>query len=230
MKLSVTFRMLLIKVIGMEIIKPVYMNNRKTSIYSKDELPTWEELYKFYKEENFEYSRYDYDIPTDPYWKRPRKVVLLALICNQLNKMLYEDNVDITSLIDKYNLKMFKFLLFPCHFKIIEDPVVPPPIYSIPHPETGKFSIFITNEHPRFSIDDFQKFHPETDNICLSVAFNSDCNEGSDNICRDVMDFLMIPIVNYFEGRGIGWKDYNGELIPYERINHCHGAGYDPAL
>jgi len=213
----------------MEMYKPVYMN-KGISIYSKDELPTWDEMYQFYKKNIFDMFINSTDNEIDPYWKYPRELILLALVCNQFNKMIFEDGVDITPLIDKYNLKMFKFLIYPCSGRIIESKVVPPPIYSIPHPETGKLSIFITNDHPRFSIGDFQVFYPEEDRICLSAAFNRDPHlEWENNIVRDAIDLLMKPIVDYFEN-GIGWKDDNGKLIPYERVNHCQGVGVDPAL
>lgn len=73
-------------------------NGRKKyrlSIYAKEELPTWDEMYnQVYLSRIFNYSS---DIPEDQeldhYWKLPRKKILIASACNQLNKMIFEDGL-----------------------------------------------------------------------------------------------------------------------------------------
>lgn len=64
------------------------------SIYVKEDLPTWSEVYyEFYKNKTFSFDHEDdnqlNDI--DKYWKIPRRKALLATVTNQFNKMLYED-------------------------------------------------------------------------------------------------------------------------------------------
>ncbi|MDE6852689.1 MAG: hypothetical protein K2J67_09420 [Lachnospiraceae bacterium] len=67
------------------------------SVFSQTELPTWSEIYDdyytkmFLKRDNV-YDPDDGSYPNDPYWKVPRRKVLIALVCNQFNKMIYEDN------------------------------------------------------------------------------------------------------------------------------------------
>lgn len=65
----------------------------KLSAYCKEELPTWEEVYKeFYLNQLFMYdpTLKEHNIP-DPYWKLPHRKLLICWVCNQFNKMLFED-------------------------------------------------------------------------------------------------------------------------------------------
>lgn len=63
------------------------------SIYSKEELPTWSEVYnEWYKKNQFFYDPNLEEHQTrDPYWKIPHLQYLQAVVCNQFNKMLFED-------------------------------------------------------------------------------------------------------------------------------------------
>lgn len=65
----------------------------KLSIFAKEELPTWDEIYnEWYKSDHLFYDPDDVnDQKEDLYWKIPHKVYLLLTICNQFNKMIYED-------------------------------------------------------------------------------------------------------------------------------------------
>lgn len=65
----------------------------KLSMYTKEELPTWDEIYnEWYKSGHIIYDPNDvHDQVIDLYWKIPHKVYLLLTICNQFNKMIYED-------------------------------------------------------------------------------------------------------------------------------------------
>lgn len=65
----------------------------KVSLYAKEELPTWSEVYEecFLKGLLFYNSDHPHQQELDPYWKLPRLKVLLATVCNQMNKMLFED-------------------------------------------------------------------------------------------------------------------------------------------
>ena len=89
------------------------------SIYVKEDLPTWSEVYyEFYKNKTFSFDHEDdnqlNDI--DKYWKIPRRKVLLATVANQFNKMLYEDGYS-----DKFmtflnnNITKFFYLEIQCH-------------------------------------------------------------------------------------------------------------------
>lgn len=67
----------------------------KVSIYAKEELPTWDEIYnEFWKKKIFHYKK---DIAEhqelDLYWKVPRRRYLLGIMCNQFNKTLFEDKM-----------------------------------------------------------------------------------------------------------------------------------------
>ncbi len=73
----------------------------KVSLYAKEELPTWNEVYEWISGENaLVYDPTDKSQELDPYWKIPVRKYRLATICNQFNKMLFEDGM-YQSLIDK---------------------------------------------------------------------------------------------------------------------------------
>ena len=63
------------------------------SLYAKEELPTWSEVFNDWF--NGKHYIYDPNYPShqelDKYWKIPRKKYLLAIVCNQFNKTLFED-------------------------------------------------------------------------------------------------------------------------------------------
>ncbi|MCM1439739.1 MAG: hypothetical protein NC131_11160 [Roseburia sp.] len=64
----------------------------KVSLYAKEELPTWNEVYsEFFLSGLCFYNPDEQNQEMDPYWKIPRSKVRIATVCNQLNKMLYED-------------------------------------------------------------------------------------------------------------------------------------------
>lgn len=80
------------------------------SLYAKEELPTWNEVYnEWYLNKIWNYNKND---PThqelDPYWKIPKRKMLIGLICNQFNKMLFED----TKLKEKI-VNMIKEKIYP---------------------------------------------------------------------------------------------------------------------
>ena len=66
----------------------------QVSLYTKEELPTWTEVYRDW----FNAKKYYYDPSNDDhqeldkYWNVPRLKYLHAVICNQFNKTLFEDN------------------------------------------------------------------------------------------------------------------------------------------
>lgn len=129
------------------------------SLYSKDELPTFHEMYfRFYLTKTF-----SCDINTtvfDPYWKIPVDKFILVTACNQLNKMIFEDGFDkdLKSVNKEYD--DFRFILSDGNLttkdyteKFFGGTKTPPPIYTIPLPN-GNLSQYITNDHPRIRTDE----------------------------------------------------------------------------
>lgn len=188
------------------------------SKYCKEELPTWDEIYnEFWINKIFVYDPNDPEHQVeDPYWKRPRRKILLMLICNQLNKMMEED--------DNPRLNIAERTFFMLHHGDgpITIPLNTPSIYTCKLPSTGRHSIFITNNHPRIDIDDL------TEKLQL-VEINMNLFDACLSI-YDMISLIIIDIIHYFEN-GVGWKDDDGALIPTEPMSHrCQGVGVDPAL
>ena len=207
----------------------------KDSVYCKDELPTWDELYnEFCLPKAF---RYDPDDEThqilDPYWKVPRRKVLLAFCCNQLNKIIFEGGLSLEA-----GAKTQFILMGPGeHYQgnyISLDPnnKKPPPIYRFLIPSTKKESIFILNDHPRIKMEKF------TGTIELVIFHNlSDDSDTPPQIILStdarfsiMFSYVLKDVITYFEN-GVGWKDHDGKIIPSESSNPgCIGVGVDPAL
>ena len=77
------------------------------SIFVKEELPTWNEMY-----EDFWLGKvYDYDktkcTEYTKYWNIPIKLFILGIACNQLNKMILESEDIKRFIVDKYNENMY---------------------------------------------------------------------------------------------------------------------------
>lgn len=143
----------------------------KVSLYAKEELPTWDEMYSdFYKKEIFGYNEDDTEL--DPYWKIKRKMVQISMFCNQLNKMVFEDKMlgeidpkmrDIRFIIYGYQIDVKSnnwFNPYKSHIEMEKwtdkhfcGKSTPPPIYAIHNPN-GKENPFITNDHPRIYLQD----------------------------------------------------------------------------
>ena len=212
------------------------------SIYDKDCLPTWDELYNhFYKMKIFKYdpNNAKHSTQMDPYWNRPFRKILMAFVCNQLNKMIFEEKTPISEfLYSRFNLESAKL-----HFILIENDtlqpgkVIPesvielidckgaPKIYRCKIPSTNEYSIFASN-HPYVDIDDLNG------SIELIAVASSDVwvSVASDAEFMAVLNETLKPVIAYFEN-GIGWKDSDGNILPSDDPSHkCEGAGFDPAL
>lgn len=215
----------------------------KISLYCKEELPTWDELYKeFYVNKIFDY---DPDVPDqqslDPYWRIPRRKMLLSWACNQLNKMIFEDKIDAVGFMDKFNLHCdsVHFILAPNKqdpetFLVMSNSIIdknkPPRIYTCKIPSTDKYSIFLT-EHPRIDIDAISKpvelIAVLSNTRSISAITSSQANP---DVLEQLITFIMKDVIGYFEN-GVGWKDKDGQIIPSDPMSHgCSGVGYDPAL
>lgn len=155
----------------------------KVSLYAKEELPTWDEVYFGWYNGNIRrvLTPESYDIDElDPYWGIPKPLYLTAIVCNQFNKMLFEDGykdvmlkyindmknivaggtaVDIRFILEDTVIKDFRSLdeynILMNRFmkKFIVGSDLPPQIYTIPLPN-GQKNPFIVNDHPRVNITD----------------------------------------------------------------------------
>jgi hypothetical protein len=150
------------------------------SKYAKEELPTWNEIYnEFYKKEAWSYDPANVSHQTeDLYWKVPHLKILLGWICNQFNKMIFEDGAKQTILdfINKEYPDEFSTTASDIRFMLLNgsmsDPNidrlelilnesnigkdVPPPIYTCEIPFTGKRSLFASN-HPSININELDQ-------------------------------------------------------------------------
>lgn len=213
------------------------------SIYHKECLPTWDQMYnEFFLNKMFTYdpaSKDQQDI--DPYWKRPHRKMLLGWACNQLNKMIFEDKVNVVPFANEE----FKIECDEVRFTLTDDKLsslqqteeeciekgIPPPIIECDMPSSlGMKSLFSTG-HPSVNIDMYNYYTYLT--VCMYKR------KIPQHFCTttyhkfqlfQVIAFVMKSIITYFE-RGIGWKDEHGNVIPSEPASHnCQGAGIDPAL
>ena len=215
----------------------------KPSIYTKEELPTWSEVYEeFYLGKQFRYNPYIDDHQTmDPYWKIPHKKYLIAVICNQFNKMLYEDMMmpEITEKLSKklnIPIKSLQFIFGSIEktqqihelsieefFKDVYE------IYTVPLP-TGKENPFIISNHNRVDvskIDDYLFLLPVMD-MSISTDKRISTPDEYRYIFHEVIEVMIEKYKEYFEGEDIGWKDSDGKVIEGDiSCRTCTGAGYE---
>lgn len=218
------------------------------SIYTKEELPTWAEVYEdFYKGRVLFYDPNDESHQKlDTYWKIPKRKYILAIICNQFNKMLFEENMknSIIESIHNMNIIDIRFIIDP--IKKFDDIInvdineikteIAPPIYTMPLPN-GKKNPFIINKHKRININKLDKILAlsllvtiEKDQEPITL-FISPIDDQQTYLYDKIMKKMMYPYIEYFEGSGIGWKDENGNIMELDPLKrNCSGAGYDPAL
>lgn len=179
------------------------------SKYTKEELPTWNEVYNEwyikYKDDLYTFKT-ERDTEMDTYWNIPKKKYLLAVICNQFNKMISEDNFHIEEIEDIYNIH---FSLYSYNTDLFRDGSTP--IYSFKNPR-GNENPFITSS-PRNYIS--------KDGDCVMVlqytSYSSTSYEIDCDIMNNIVNQLMKPLIDYFEN-GIGWKDEDGNIINKEKV------------
>lgn len=206
----------------------------RPSIYAKEELPTWSEVYEeFYLGKQYSYdSRNPEDNNNfDLYWKVPHKKYLIAIVCNQFNKMIFEDNLkdQIIEEINKqlgFNILNLQFTIYPlhCHY-IVLDPDKQPAIYSIKMPN-GSNNPFMLTKYNRIDISDFNSMD-------LNAIIEIDDGDGVHTIrygngdeFNTIIEVMIKPFKDYFTGE-IGWKDSEGNLIEGDpSCRNCTGAGY----
>lgn len=175
-----------------------------SQFYCKDELPTWHEIYyDFYLKDLFYYNN-EIDSDLDLYWKEPRKKVLIGFICNQLNKMIFEDKTISLDFIQKLfnDDKIINF------YFILSDDIeisteLPPSIYSLKIPSTNQFSIFSTS-FKRKDLSLIQR-NIEIKLILVESAYDFKIINFKDDKFRKVLVETILPIIDYFK-EPIGWK------------------------
>lgn len=171
------------------------------SRYSRNELPTWNEVYNDWYCKYDVLSRYTYDTKSDteidPYWKIPRKLYLLAVVCNQFNKMIFEDKIINENI---------HFVLYNQFTEI--DNIKTPVIYTFKNPSkiddpfVSSYEHCVVDENYNAKIMLYSK-----DNLCNVY----------DNAYDYVSNIFIKPFKEYFEN-GIGWKDENGNKIDNDEI------------
>jgi hypothetical protein len=218
------------------------------SAYAKEELPTWNEFYnEFYKPQVLTFNPTDdKQCESDLYWKLPHRKLLLGWVCNQLNKMLFEDNMkeNVLAFINNKYYEIFGDIINDIHFILkdatddsstLEDMLSYnklPIIYTCELPTTGKRSIFasemssknIKNMHGVISLQMVLKSGNNTFTILPSI--------NNKDVFWDIVRDLIISVIAYFSDL-VGWKDAHGNLIDSEydiRPGCGYQAGFDAAI
>ena len=176
------------------------------SIYCKDELATWEELYQFIQDGVYHYDpNNDKHSKLDPYWKRPFRKLMLTWFCNQLNKNTMENN-----------LTELKFILVDDNTDASCDLEIPK-IYTCKIPSTGRYSDFIVNDHPRIDIDSL------VGKVRLILLIDN--VPQPDEIMISTILKLFDSLLTYYK-EPIGWKDPDGNLLYSNQSHECGIGGH----
>lgn len=192
--------------------------NYVVSVYTNNELPTWNEVYEeFYKGQYYlNPDSFDNDKLTqiDLYWKIPRWKVLVAICCNEFNKCIHED--------EKFpDYKDMMVMASDWHWLNYVNRL---PIYSIDHPANKEDIFIIANEKvSRISVN-------KTDFDRVKFIFrDGKVLTSDDDEFHSILDKLIYEYKDYFEN-GVGWKDKDGKLIKSKNAGPVCPSGYDPAL
>jgi hypothetical protein len=235
----------------------------RVSKYAKEELPTWNELWRefwlnrvfFYDPEDPEQNRTEVMPNSDPttlikyidlFWRIPHAKVLLWTVCNQLNKMLFEDGQLEATLefINQLPSRKTKPKITDIRFAVRTDDNFDnlneffvgtdrmPPIYSSVLPRTKKRSIF-ASDYPWINVDSLtgkltMVMLLTDENGCTSIV-TPDRDRATEEF--DGVIYSMLPYVEeYFRGQP-GWKNEDGENIPISQpTRKCLDAGLDAGL
>ena len=170
----------------------------KASPFTKDTLPTWNEIYhEFYKKKITKYLT-DKDTELDKYYQVPRNKVLVAFMCNQLNKMIFESD---SSLCGKYFFELIWWNKYKdvANQKFEKDYF--PTIYEISN---------MAYETSLFKLKDYEYKDLRDSRWDLFLSLYSLSSEKwIPDIMEeywDVIHHLLEPVIKYFEN-GVGWKD-----------------------
>ena len=235
---------------------PKYIN----SIYDKDCLPTWDEVYNgFWKPKAFTFDPEDQThAKKDTYWLRPHRKLLLGWVCNQLNKIIFEDRAcmkeinhildykcmsPFTHIVPNYNrFNYVKFYLDKTSYaertmrEIIDEEASPPPIYQCKLPKQNSYSIF-KSAYPSIDIDTLDGVIGIYIHLINTSGENSDNSVGGMILSpvvnspeyTEIIQVVISHIIRYFEN-GVGWKDKNGNLMDSKPMQPICQNGHDPAL
>ena len=188
-------------------IEDTYIPSR----WSKDELPSWGEIWEWWNSPD---RMKPYDAATDTelnkYWQLPQKLYIMAMMCNQFNKMLMEDSFY------KSAVEELKFLADVATFEFVLGINIDGGIVPICE-DSGKHTIYTmdklmnnqsvlfreTNDVARTAIDKIT-----SDKVWMMMAytkFDSKDRVGVMNYIAPapgemdkVIDYLMQPIIKYF--------------------------------
>ena len=203
------------------------------SNYTTEELPTWSEMYNGFKN----IDSYD----DKPYGETTYKKYIISVVCNQLNKMIFEDGYDIPVM--KYLKEHVSENIIDCRF-IAEDIDLDnlslndiiskysisekiPFIYAYNKDDifvaaSKAQRIYITSEGINITSVKMIMKISNGESYKLQVLKEGNCDY------EHIMDILFECYKSYF-GDSIGWKDKNGNVIWTTPNNRCT-SGYDPAL
>lgn len=226
------------------------MTKNEISKFSVNELPTWEEILRWYKEyhikgdNTFDPSK---DRAIHRYWKIPEKRVMFALICNQFNKMIAEDGYmsGLSDIINNSDIGITCLHSVSFCLTLAEIPEL------MSRPSEKRFNIYNITK-PGSTIDPFASGHPHlcvnditvvpSDPLMVTPVLVGDGDEYNmqsilrphpDSTCEElqyntIIEYMMTPFKEYFGGEAIGFKE-NGELIMRHKTVPKYHLGYDPA-
>lgn len=187
------------------------------SRYSTSELPTWREIMDWYELPIRSYDPLTDSADLNMYWKIPKKQVLIALMCNQFNKMItedgYRDNLLTLLSSSKYiNIQPEDVAFMPFSQYMPPEPME---IYSFINP-SGRPDIF-RSSWPHKDIDDtsdpmelilFVKAKPQ--------GWFPISHDLFKQLYDDIIKCMMEPYMEYFS------RDRRS-------CNQQYHLGYDPA-
>ena len=172
------------------------------SIYCKDDLPTWHEIYyEFYLKDLFNYDCNDTEL--DLYWKIPHKKMIIGFVCNQLNKMIFEDkkcSIEEVNKIFNDDFKNFYFVLSN-DIEVCDEGA--PSIYALKIPSTKQFSIFSSTYRRKDLAEIDKNFSLKL--ILVRNNYDFKIIENTDLKFREVLIKVIDEILDYFR-EPIGWK------------------------
>lgn len=225
----------------------------KTSAYLVDELPAWSEIYyDFYLRM---YFRDELDIKEmDPFWNIPRRLYVAGMMCNQFNKMLYEDNY-MDQLMDQFeNCESIGFVLDVAHteintviqFELISSrfPIVYKCVrYYNSEFDNGPLAYYISdnintfpqiiNKEDRIPRINLNRLTSMENAYPLLVIKKKDSPHWiiENRLSAFVMGTLLRDVLEYFGGTQIGWKDKHGNIVTHgDKVDKFTLLQNDPAL
>lgn len=223
------------------------------SIFDKADLPTWDEIYNQFlvnrvssystkdPEHNVDHKPEDSQTLTilntiDNYWGIPHRKYLLAAVCNQINKTLFEDGKRVTGIPDMED-DMEDVMAIVSNKqvdKMIESNMdaidhICPPIIRMQR--DGKMPVRLSRDYEYLEINDLGDLE-------LNILHRANSEENYKYITPEDKNFwpaiekILSGVISYFTGEGIGWKGDNGEVLESEPMEHrgCVDSGIDPAL